>query len=155
MGFIAGRYSAVYNGLAMGQSSDGYDLNHQRFTQQIRGDAWAQTVQDAIQQGCDMDLGVNLIEYNAAAVQTAMWPGSATVFAMGTIGALDSGLAKIIILTSTVGTPAAATPATITFTYALLKENFPVKLLFSPNLRTVPLRFRIYPSASGVFATQT
>ncbi len=104
-------------------------------------------------QGADMDVGADLIEYNAAAVATLMWPLGA-IWNMGVIGILDSGKWQSLILTAVAGTPAAATPATLTMARSILKENFPVKLLFAPKLRTVPIRMRVYPNA-GVFASQT
>jgi hypothetical protein len=155
--FIAGRYTATYGGLALGQTADGIRLSFQRFVQQVRGDAFAQTVQDQVLQGGEMDLAARLIEYDAAAVQSAMWPLSTTIFAMGQVGRLDvqSNLIKQIVLTAVAGTPAAATPATITLPRCILKENFPVELLFAPALREVPLRWRVYLDSQGLFASQT
>ena len=157
MAFIAGQYTATWNALALGQTADGYRLSHQFFKRLITGDAFAQSPQDAVYQGAEVTLSARLIEYNAAAVQTLKWPYSATPWTMGVIGRLDVGsaIAKSLVLTAIAGTPAAATPATITALLSILQEGFPVEVLFAPDLREVPLRMRIYPSTQGVFATET
>lgn len=159
MSFIAGRYTAVWNSLALGQTADGFRLSHSFFERLITGDAYAEAPQDSIYRGAEMTGQCRLIEYNAAAVQTLMWPVSATLYDMGTIGKLavnsgSGGLAKALVLTAVSGTPSAATPASLTLTYAKLREGFPVELLYAPDLREVPIGLRFLPN-NGVFATQT
>jgi hypothetical protein len=156
MSFIAGQYFASYNGQSLGQAADGLRLSWQTFGQLVRGDNFAQAPQDEVYQGMEMDLAARLIEYNAAGVAAAMWPAG-SFLSMGVVGrlAVGSALAKQIVLTALAGTPAAATPASLTFPTAKLKENFPVEVLFAPALREVPLRWRIFPNSSGVFGTQT
>jgi hypothetical protein len=154
MSFIAGRYTATWNALAMGQTKVGYDIEFQRFTEDIIGDNYAQMVQDAINLGGEFTISTELIEYNAAAAATLMWPLSATKYDTGVIGILDSGKWMSLVLTALAGTPAAATPATMTTARSILHPRFPVKFRLGPSLRTLPLRLRAYPNA-GVFATET
>lgn len=156
MSFIAGQYTATWNALALGQTADGFRLTHQFFKRLITGDAYAETPQDAIYRGAEASIAARLIEYNAAAVQTLKWPYNATAWTIGTIGRLDVGgaLAKSLVLTAVSGTPAAATPATVTAALAILHELFPVEVLFAPDLREVPIRMRIYPN-TGVFCVET
>lgn len=155
MTFICGRYTATLSASSLGQTADGYRVSHQSFARQITGDALAQTPQDAIHQGAEMFVSTRLIEYNAAGAQNAFWPFSATIYDMGVIGRLYSAIADSLVLTAVAATPAAAAPATATFLLSILAEGFPVELLFAPDLREVPLRFRVYPNSSGVFGTQT
>lgn len=157
MAFIAGQFTATWNALAIGQTADGFKLNWKFFKRLITGDNMAQTPQDAVYQGAEMFIGYTCISYDAAAVQTVMWPYSATRWDMGVIGRTDVGsaIAKSLVLTAVAGTPAATLPATQTFLTAVLAEGFPVEILFAPDLREVPIRQRIYPSAAGVFSTQT
>lgn len=155
MSFIAGRYTATLNAQSLGQTADGYRVSHSLFKRIITGDALAQTPQDAIVQGAEMFIATRLIEYNATGGLNAMWPLSSTIYDMGVIGRLDSAIADSLILTAVASTPAAATPATATFLLTTLAEGFPVELLFAPDLREIPLRFRVYPSSQGVFGTQT
>lgn len=155
MAFIAGQYTATWNANAVGQTADGFHLNWKFFKKLITGDNFAQTPQDAIYQGAEMFVGFTCIAYDAAAVQTLMWPYSATRWDMSTIGRTDVGssLAKSLVLTAVAGTPAATLPASQTFLTSILAEGFPVELLFAPDLREVPLRLRVYPNSSGVFST--
>lgn len=161
MGFLAGQYTATFNSLALGQTAEGWRLSHQFFKQLITGDAFGKAPQDAVYQGIEVFLGGTLIEYNAAGAAAAFWPVSNTLLNPGVIGRLDvgggSGMAKAVVLTALAGTPAVATPATITLTYCALAEGFPVELLFYPGLREVPLRFRSYPNpaSSNTFGSTT
>jgi hypothetical protein len=156
MSFIAGRYTATWNSLALGQTAEGLRLSHQFFKRLITGDAYAESPQDAVYRGAEVTAAFRLIEYDAAALPTIMWPYSATFLSMGVIGRTDVGsaIAKSLILTAMAGTPAAATPASLTLPQSILQEGFPVEILFAPDLREVPLRMRVYP-VNGVFGTQT
>jgi len=155
--FIAGRYTATWNSLALGQTADGFRSSHSIFKRLITGDAFAQAPQDAIYQGAEVFMAGRLIQYDAAAMPTIMWPYASTFLDMGIIGRADVGtsLAKSLILTAISGTPAAAAPATLTLPNSILAEGFPIELLFAPDLREVPLRMRVYPNSSGIFGTQT
>lgn len=157
MGFIAGRYTATLGSDSLGQTADGYRISHQFFKQLIKGDAFGETTQDAVYRGGDMEIAMTLLEYNAAGAQNAMWPYASTLLDLGVIGRCDvaSSIADSLILTAVTGTTAAAAPASITLPKSILKEGFPVELLFAPALRDIPLRMRIYPNSSGVFGTLT
>jgi len=160
---VAGAYTCTYNGLACGQTEQGFRLSHSFFKRIITGDAMAQTPQDAVYQGAEMNLAMNLIEFKAAAAYTIMWPYGAYL-QTGVVGRLDgvSGLTKQIVLTAVAGTPASAAPASMTFPETILSEGFPVELLLAPDLRIVPLRMRIYPysatnqyDGSAIFGIKT
>lgn len=156
MSFISGGYTATWNSLAIGQTADGYRLTHQVFKRLITGDTYAETPQDAVYRGAEASIAMRLIEYNAAAVETLKWPYSATKWTLGIIGGLDivTSFVKSLVLTAVASTPAAAAPASLTASKAILHENFPVEILFAPDLREVPMRLRLYPT-SGVFAVET
>lgn len=156
MTFIAGGYTATWDGLAIGQTADGYRLTHQIFKRLITGDSYAEAPQDAVYRGGEASLAMRLIEYDAAAVQTMKWPYSATKWTMGVVGRIDVGssLVKSLVLTAVAGTTAATVPATLTASKSILHENFPVEVLFAPDLREVPMRLRLYPTA-GVLAVET
>jgi len=156
MGFIAGRYTATFNSLALGQTADGYRLSFQAFKRLVTGDMYAESPQDAIFRGMEMFLAYRLVEYDAAGVESVFWPWDSTIWSMGEVGRMDvaSSLVKSMVLTAVSGTPAATSPATFTASKTCLAEGFPVELLYAPDLREVPIRQRIYPT-SGVFATET
>lgn len=111
----------------------------------------AQTPQDAVYQGAEMHLAMNLIEFRSAAVDAIMWPYG-NYLQTGVVGRLDnvSSLTRAIILTAIVGSSASSGvgvgwPFTLTLPYTILAEGFPVELLLAPDLRIVPLRMRVYP----------
>lgn len=155
--FAAGTMTATWNALALGQTADGFRIVHQLFKRMILGDLMAESPQDAVLRGAELAIAFRLIQYDAAAIQTIKWPLSATKWDMGVVGRTDVGsaVAKSLVLTAVVGTPAAALPATMTCLLSVLHENFPVEILVAPDLKEVPLRLRVYPSATGVFATET
>ena len=157
MAFISGGYSVTYNAATVGQIANGIRISHEFFKRMITGDNYAETPQDGVFRGGQMFAEMTLLEYNATGAQLAFWPYSATIFTLGTVGRLDvaSSLAKSLVLTAVAGTPAAAAPATQTHLTTILREGFPVELLYAPDLREVPLNMSIYPSSSGVFGTQT
>jgi hypothetical protein len=155
--FVAGQYTVTWSGSSLGQIANGIRVKHEFFKKMITGDNFAETPQDGIFRGGQMFASMTLLEYNATGAQLAFWPYSATIFTMGVIGRLDVGaaLAKSLVLTAIAGTSAAAAPATQTHLTSILREGFPVELLYAPDLREVPLEMRIYPNSSGVFGTQT
>lgn len=157
MSFIAGMYTLTAGASpgAAGQLKQGLKIQHVHYKQLIKGDNMAEATQDAVNRGVDMFIDYTLIEYNAARALSLFWPLSSTIYDMGVIGRLDSGIASQIILTALAGTPAAATPATITFPLAILAEGFPLDILYAPELREVPIRQRLYPNSSRVFGTTT
>ena len=157
MAFIAGPYTATWNALAVGQLANGFTLSHKFFKRLITGDNFAEAPQDSVYRGAEMFVDFTCIAFDAAAIQTLMWPYHATRWTMGQVGRTDVGsaVALSLVLTAVAGTPAAATPATLTALTSVLAEGFPVDVLFAPDLREVPLKLRVYPNSSGVFATQT
>lgn len=158
MSFIAGKYAITYGSTpgSAGQTKlDSVRVSHQAYKQIVTGDNFGEAAQDGIYRGMDMFAVYTMIEYNAAKAGAIFWPYAATLWDMGVIGRLDTGVAEPLILTALAGTPAASTPATLTFPDAILAEGFPVEILFAPALREVPIRQRLYPNSSGVFGTQT
>jgi hypothetical protein len=157
MSFIAGAYTVTYNGMSVGQIEAGTTLEWLANKRLITGDNQGDSPQDAVYRGHDVHADFILMEYNASAAAAAFWPYSGTFGTQGTVGRLDVGssLAKALVLTAVAGTPAAATPASLTAATAILAEGFPVRVLFAPDLRDIPLRMRIYPSVAGVFWSTT
>ncbi len=157
MAFIAGGFTATWNALAVGQLANGFTLSHKFFKRLVTGDNYAEAPQDGIFRGAEMFIDFTCIAFDAAAIQSLMWPYSATRWDMGVVGRTDVGgsLAKSLVLTAVAGTPAATTPATLTTLLSILAEGFPMSILLAPDLREAPIKLRIYPSTSGIFATQT
>ncbi len=158
MAFISGGYNATFDASTLGQVEIGFTLRHSTFQRLITGHSFAQTPQDAVFQGIQMFIDYRLIEYNQAGVIKAMWPFGTTHLNMASpvgVLAVGSSKAKQLILTAVAGTPAAATPASVTLPRCILAEGFNVELLYAPDLRIVPISQRVYPDTSGVFGTET
>lgn len=132
----------------VGIQESGFELQFEPKERLInQSDAYADTIIDAIYAGGDHYLQFTALGYKSGSY-TPMWPfGALGVF--GVIGRLHSDLAQAFVLTSTTGTPAVATPATLTASKALLAANSNPRLLFDTSLRKVPIRLRLYPYDSG------
>lgn len=149
--FIAGRFSCTYNSVDIGIAEDGHTLSWQVFKEMINNtDQYGDTDIDAIYRGMNVFLQTTLKEYKAGSLTPAtpyntFAPSGATNFALGVIGRLDTNVAKTLVMTSTASTPAAAAPATLTATYAILAPGYSVELFFGPRHRRVPIRFQLYP----------
>lgn len=159
MSFIAGPYTGTYNGLALGQFEDGAELEFVHYDEEVRGDNFAQAVQELITRGVDAFLNATLLEYNAAALAAAsslMWPTHATFGRIGQVGRVSTSaiggatIAKTAVLTNLPGTTATANPTTLTLALCRLPPGFPIRLLFAPRLRRVPIRLQALPDINGV-----
>jgi hypothetical protein len=155
MAFTTGRYTAVWNALAVGQTQEGFRISHQYMKRLIQGDKFGETPQDAVMRGMEVLVEARLLEWDAAAIQTLIFPYS-NGYVVNSIGKLDVGgsMAKPFILTAMETNPG-PTPASQTLGQAILQENFPVNLLFGPDLRDIPIRLRCYPFANGSFISGT
>jgi len=161
--FIAGRYSCSYDppgavaAADMGIMDDGYELALAFAKELIQGtDAYGDSVIDGVYRGgqCFWS-GISkeykagslnaALPYNSDAVGGVFAPTGATFLGPGLIGRLDSNIAGILIATATASTPAAASPATLTGTFAIAAENFDLRLAFTSKHRRVPFRLRFLP----------
>lgn len=161
--FIAGRYSSTYDppgGTAaadVGIAEEGYELSWTYSVEPIaQSDSHGDAFMDGVFRGIsNCFIQANSLEakagsYNPVTPWSILAPSGTTYLGPGVIGRLMSDVAGILILTSTAGTPAVSSPATMTATYAILAENYDVRLLFHSKLRKVPIRWRILPySDSG------
>ena len=148
MEFIAGRMTATYGGSAIGQISDGFTIEHTVTKRLITGDVMGpDTPQDAVYLGMNVFVEFTLMEYNGAATGSIIWPYDATFGETTTVGTLDvaSSLTAILVLSDVAGTTATNTPNSLTAHRAIIAAGFPVDLLFSPDLREIPIRMQLYP----------
>ena len=157
---VAGRYSATWtvpsgSPLDLGIMETGYDLSWMVSKDLIdKTDAYGQgcTV-EGFYQGMNVFLAAIAKEWITGSVKasspynTPLNTGAGS-FELGIIARADSGLAASIILTALAGTPAAASPTSLTAAGAILAESHEVKILYGPAHRTIPLKFRLYPYLS-------
>lgn len=102
---------------------------------------------DAIYQGGDFFAQFMCEEYRTGSI-AAWWPFG-TMGLMGIIGRLYFAMSAPLVFTAVAGTPAAATPATLTASKAILAPGFNTKLLYGPTLRKVPIRQILLPYDTG------
>lgn len=120
MSFVAGPYTATYNGLALGQFDDGFETDYGATIEDITSDMY-RAVEDGVYQGVDVVIRAILNEPNAAGVAGLIWPYDSTFGTTGAIGRLMTSLAKPLVLTACAGTT--ATPATYTVPRAVIYRD--------------------------------
>jgi hypothetical protein len=149
--FIAGEYTVTFGGVALGiQEGDAGlpSLEHSMAAEPIANtSSFGKTTLDGVFTGGNYFMGMTCLEYRAGPI-TAFWPYHATLGRIGTIGTLLYGMSVALVLTATAGTPAAASPATLTASRAFLQPGFTSRIMFGPTLRKVPLRFQLLPYLS-------
>jgi hypothetical protein len=157
MTFIAGPYTATYNSalgggadLDLGITEDGFELEVTPFADLVRGDNLGESIQDGVYRGKDVYLNVVIQEWSKDGVMRAFNPFIDTdalsdISEVGQVGRLLSNMAGVLILTAVAGTTAAATPATLTASRAIIAPGFPLKSLLATRLRKLPLRFLLLP----------
>lgn len=141
---IAGAYTATWNGVALGifEGDSGLPtLSHQIMAQNIDNTSlYGRALIDAVFQGMAVSFQMVCMEYKAGTVAAA-FPQNAVMGRMGTVGRLHyASLAAALVMTAVAGTPAAASPATLTAPKTCLAPGVDVSLAFGPVVRTVPLR---------------
>ncbi len=157
--FIAGDASATYDppgatgATDIGVMEGGYEISARHAAELINEtDRYGAMVVDGIFRGIqDVAVQCNGLEWTAGLLLAAYpfgaaFPASgAGYLGPGVIGRLLSAVAGALILTATSGTPAAAAPATLTATYAIIHEGFDVRWMIDSKLRKLPIRLRILP----------
>ena len=168
--FIAGPYTATYDSVSIGLTTQGFTLSHEFFKRLITADQFGDGPVNAIYRGRAQFIEFESLEAGNAAIHNLMDPyasvvgGIATPLTMGAIGQFDvdvsfpdasvcSGAAKSLVLTKIAGS--CATPATVTLPLSIIAEGYPIRQLYAQELRTIPLRMRVYPSAAGFFGATT
>lgn len=150
--FRPGAYAASYNSLPMGlMRSEGLKLKWRPAKQKIEDtSAYGKTLIDGIYQGVTgVQLMATFKEWNTA-IASAIWPygTSPTTFdgtLGGPIGALDSGFAKVVILTPVASTPAVTNTegsgGILTANLAIAAPENDWEFLFGPVETDVPVLF--------------
>lgn len=153
--WIAGRYSGSYtpsggSATDAGLVEKGYTITVAHAREVIKDtDAFADIEIDGVHRGMNVYCGFKCKEYKAGPLALALSynaaqfnPTGANSLTPGVIGRLSSGVAGSLTLSSTTGTPAAVSPASLVINYADIMEGFNVEWLYGPEHRQTPLRFR-------------
>lgn len=117
-------------------------------------DAYGDTPIEGFYQGAEVWVGGIFKEVIAGVIATVSpynsWaPTGAVEFGLGTISVADTNTAHTLVLSSTGGTPAASTPASLTAAAAIIDDGFDVEQLFGPTHRMTPFNYRLYPYVSS------
>lgn len=102
---------------------------------------------DGVYRGTNWFFQTEFMETKAGPVAAAYPWGAFGV--QGIVGRLMSDVAASLVLTSTAGTPAVATPATLTATKAILAPGSNPQAQYTSRLRTMPVRLVLLPVDVG------
>jgi hypothetical protein len=143
---ISGPYTATWNGVGLGLFQGEGGLPTITSVGKAKGIAssnlYGLTQIDSIHLGRDMFFDAVLMEYTLGV--SALWPFD-DFYGLGLpVGTLKRALAQPLVLTAVAGTPASSTPATLTMSKAILADDHQGKIVYGPELRTVPLRMQLY-----------
>lgn len=143
--FVGGWYTGAFAASALGLTRDGFRYRQDILAQEIRGDAYGDSIIDMIYRGGNAMITLVGIEYDSMATQAFSVGGAAG--RMGVVGRLfEPNTAGSLVLTR--GSAATtATPTTVTAS----KGNPVGQLEFNMEnrLREFPLSFQLFPYASG------
>lgn len=153
---ISGAYSVAWNSLSMGKDENGLRLISRNHQAPVRSDYYGDSLLDLIYRGQDCTALFTSLEYNNNTLSAA-WPWVNTWGYMGTVGvaACASSIAKALVATAVAGTPAAAAPASITATEAIIAEGHNFELFFGNQLRNVPLAWSLLPYTTTIEGSPT
>lgn len=162
--FVAGPYTATYDGADLGLTTQGFTVSHEFFKRMITGDQFGDGPVNAVYRGRAQFVEFESLEAEKAGVFALAEPygSTGTNLISGNIGQFDvaagdgsgtcAGVAKQLVLTKVA--TSCATPVSLTFPLAILAEGYPVRALYGQDLRTIPLRMRVYPNSAGLFGTR-
>ena len=120
---ISGPYHSTWNGTYLGATEDGFEVEHTFYSEPIRGDNLGDAIQDEIHRGCDVYVNFTCIEWAKAVTGAGPAGGPILghrlpVFSWCYRRRTPDG-AGALVLTATANVPAAANPATMSFTWKL------------------------------------
>ena len=142
MTFYSGAYTGTYDSSTLGRVESGYEMEYIKQGEPIIIEGMQY---DGVYQGVMMKVSFVLTDWEAAGAVKAYWPFSTTFGAAGTLGVLDTSLAKALVLTACDLTN---DPQTITFHLALLANEASVRHAFARRHRKVPITMLVYPVES-------
>ena len=146
--FIGGAYTSTLATVALGMTTEGFALQFEPKQNNIeRSDVFGDMFLDYWLRGCNYYLEAEYMEWKAGPLSAAHPMG--TIGVQGVIGRLASDVAGALVMTSTTGTPAAATPATLTASKAIIAPGSNPLSRWDSRLRTLPVRMIFLPVDVG------
>ena len=154
--FVAGPYTGTYNAVDIGMTLEGFRYSQDYAAEMInQSDLFGEMLIDMIYRGGNARLSYTSRSYKSGSV-SPFWPWGSlyTMFTTAAPIARNArSVAQSFVLTSTANTPAAATPATLTASKAILAPNTQGELLFDSKVRNVPVSLLLLPYEGGTTGT--
>lgn len=156
---IMGPYTVTWDTMPLGimVGEEGVPTYLHRYSTKLidNTDAKGRQILGGTYLGPNVRARMRCIEYKAGPI-AALWPFGANGKS-GQVGRDVYDLAKILVFTAVLGTPAVATPASRTSNKTLLAPDFDVQLQFGPMVREVPLEFlcMLYDATGDAFYVDT
>ena len=153
--FVAGAYTAVWDGDVLGTTENGFELEIVYFGEEITGDNYGDTVQDVVHRGGNCFINCVLEEWRQGSVNLISMFDNADPGTPGNIGMIgrmgtaipDSGASVTgqLVLTHTTLSAAQDSPTTLTANNAIIAPGFSTRINFNSRLRKIPIRFQLLP----------
>jgi len=161
-GWIAGPYVWTYNGLSLGITQDGFNMNYSMFGDKITGDNLGDSTQNYVYRGLDFYMDGQVNEWSVAREGAlgdggkvnplnygTFWPWGNVFGRSGQVGRLASVYSASLVGVSAPGTTAATAFGgvldTVTAPYAIIPPGYNLAMMFASRLRSVPVRFQSLP----------
>lgn len=150
---IAGAYTGTWNSVALNYTRQGFSLNFTQKAERIEEtDLYGLSLIDMVYRGATLSIDM-IGKIYGAGTTGPLWPWTATfgvVYAAATpIARLATTVAQALVLTAVAGTPAAASPATLTAAKAIISPDNNMQVVFNSTLREVPLRWDVLLTESA------
>jgi hypothetical protein len=145
MSFIAGPYTAQYNGGDnIGRTENGFRIRVTVHEEPIRTDDGGDSIIDGVNRGADTIVELDYVEYEK--IKAAMFASGpvAEGAPLTNVGKLCTSLAKALVLT-----PVAGTTATGTYTFHKALVRGDINILLASRLKKGPLSFLCYPDPAN------
>ncbi len=143
-GFVAGHFTATYNGTSIGSTTDGFHLTQTPIYQPIHDDEAGDGEVDGVQQGANYRVPLNYIEYSK--VYHALYAQVPEGKLYDNVGRLLTQLFGPLVLTPIPGTSAEVELGagnSIICPKAGVINDIPI--LLASKLRQGPIEFRLFP----------
>lgn len=159
MAFVAGAYTATYEGNDLGITEDGFDIEINYMGEEITGDNLGDTTQDVVFRGGTCFVSCVLEEWDDYLLSLFDNASPGVFGHVGRVGVLGKHTPNFnggtLILTSTADTASEDSPEFFTGPYAVLAPGFTTRINFNSKLRKIPIRFELlaHPDGTGEFDT--
>lgn len=158
---ISGPYVGVVgSGIPLGMTQSGFTLSWAIHGHRVnKTNSWGKTLIEGVFMGADWSISAVFREANSVGLLATMYPWGRNAAAnprtlpymLGNMGRRWTSFAVPLTLASFAGTPAAASPATLTATQAIVPDGA-YRLNFDSSSRDIPVQYVLLPDSSSGLA---